>query len=283
MKKPPGGAGLGFRREIITALDALSNPAIDFFEIAPENWMRAGGRYAQQLRRYSERFPFVCHGLSLSLGGTQPLDVELLKSIKRFMATNDVALYTEHLSWCADEGHLYDLLPLPFNEDTVKWVAGRIRQAQDILGQQIGIENASTYFVAPGGAMSEAEFIAAVVAESDCLLHLDINNIYVNARNFGLEIDRYLETLPLDKLVYLHTAGHQINPDGLIIDTHGAAVIDPVWNLLEQVCAHPRSHAATLPICLERDFDFPPLAELLDEVAMIRAIQARTHRSERLP
>lgn len=273
MQKRPTGAGLGLRRELLAELNARPDAAIDFMEIAPENWIPAGGKHAKALRTYTERYPFVCHGLSLSLGGTQALDVDLLHATKQFMSTHGIALYTEHLSWCADDGHLYDLLPIPCTEEAVKWVASRIRQTQDLLEMQIGIENASYYFSPPGAEMNEAEFICAVIAEADCLLHLDVNNVYVNSMNFGFDARDYIHSLPLERLCYLHVAGHYVEDDGIIVDTHGAAVIDPVWALLQDVCAHPHSNAAGLPICLERDFNFPSLDALLAEVDKIRHLQ----------
>lgn len=275
MKRKLYGAGLGFRRELLPELKAHANPAVDFFEIAPENWINAGGRYARDLRQFTERFPFVCHGLSLSLGGTQALDVRLLKSIKMFMRDHGISLYTEHLSWCTDDGHLYDLLPIPCTEEAVSWVASRIRETQEILEMPIGIENASYYFVPPGAEMSEPEFINAIVKESDCLLHLDVNNVYVNSQNFGFDPLAYMTALPLDKLCYLHVAGHFIEDDGVIIDTHGADVIDPVWALLESVYDRADFLNADLPTCLERDFNFPTLENLLQEVNVIRALQSR--------
>jgi hypothetical protein len=181
------------------------------------------------------------------------------------------ALYTEHLSWCGDDSHLYELLPIPFSEDAVRWTAGRIRQAQDILGRRIGIENASYYIAPPGAEMSETEFIAAIVAEADCLLHLDVNNIYVNSCNFGFDPLSFLHALPLERTCYVHVAGHYVEPDGLLIDTHGAAVIDPVWTLL--AAAYERIGGG-VPTCLERDFNIPDLAQLTAEVGHIARLQA---------
>lgn len=249
---------------------------VDFFEIAPENWIHAGGRYARDLRQFTERYPFVCHGLSLSLGGTKALDISLLKNIKAFMREHSISLYTEHLSWCTDDGHLYDLLPIPCTEEAVKWVSHRIRETQELLEMPIGIENASYYFAPPGAEMTEAEFVQAIVTESNCLLHLDVNNVYVNSQNFGFDALAYINALPLEKLCYLHVAGHYVEDDGVIIDTHGADVIDPVWALLATVYNHPRCNlAAELPTCLERDFNFPTLETLLKEVRIIRTLQNR--------
>lgn len=272
----PGFAGLGFRREMLSDLRNINSPIdVDFFEIAPENWLSIGGRFARDLRELTERYPFVCHGLSLSVGGYTELDTLLLKNIKRFMQTHHIPLYTEHLSWCADDGHLYDLLPIPCTEGAVKWVANRIKQAQDILGMQIGIENASYYVAPPDADMTEAEFVSAIVKESGCYFHLDVNNVYVNSQNFNFDPIGYLASLPLDQVGYLHVAGHYVEDDGLIIDTHGAKVIDPVWQLLEKTYAMKRFDPMNTPTCLERDFNIPPLAELLDEVNTIRTIQAK--------
>jgi hypothetical protein len=265
------GAGLGFRRELIPDLKAGVPDAIDFFELAPENWAGMGGRSAKDLRHFTERHPFVCHGLSLDLGGPRPLDVELLTRIKRFMREHGIQLYTEHLSWCGDDGHLYDLLPIPCTSDAVKWVAGRIRQAQDILEMQIGIENASYYVAPPGAEMSETAFIRAVIEEADCLLHLDVNNIYVNSSNFGFDPVAFMDALPLERTCYLHMAGHYVEPDGILVDTHGAEVIDPVWALLDAAYAR----VGPLPTCLERDFNIPALAALVDEVKQIAVAQRR--------
>ncbi len=268
--KRPQGAGLGFRRELIPALKAGVPDAIRFFELAPENWAGMGGHSGKDLRHFTERHPFVCHGLSLSLGGPTPLDEALLRRIKAFMAEHGMGLYTEHLSWCSDDGHLYDLLPIPFTGDAVRWVAGRIRRAQDILEMKIGIENASYYVAPPGAEMSETEFIAAIIAEADCLLHLDVNNIYVNSRNFGFDPLAFMTALPLERTCYIHVAGHYTEPDGLLVDTHGAPVIDPVWSLLEE--AYRR--VGPVPTCLERDFNIPDLAELTAEVEVVAGILA---------
>lgn len=149
--REPSGAGLGFRRELLPAMEAGVPDSVAFFELAPENWAGTGGRQARQLRAYTERYPFVCHGLSLSLGGMRPLDTDLLRQIRRFMDSHGMALYTEHLSWSDDGRPLYDLLPLPWTWEAVRWTAARIRQAQDVLGMRIGIENASCYLL-PGAA-----------------------------------------------------------------------------------------------------------------------------------
>ncbi len=269
------GAGLGFRRDLLpelqVALQSGFPAAPDFFELAPENWIDLGGRYARDLRAFTERYPFVCHGLSLSLGGLTPLDEVLLRKIKAFMAEHRITLYTEHLSYCSDHGHLYDLLPIPPTEQAVKHVSARIRRAQDILEQRIAIENASYYVAAPIGEMDEPAFINAVLAEADCNLHLDVNNIYVNSVNFQFDPLDYLRRMPAERIVYMHMAGHYQEAPDLIIDTHGADVIDPVWQLLDAAYAM----LGVQPTCLERDFNIPPLSELMSEVTRIADIQSR--------
>ena len=271
--RSPSGAGLGFRRELLPALNTRVPDAIDFFELAPENWIDLGGLYARDLRRFTERHPFVCHGLSLSLGGPTPLDELLLTKIRQFMDTHGIALYTEHLSYCSDDGHLYDLLPIPFTEDAVKYVAARIRRAQDILERRIAIENASYYTPSPIAEMDEASFIRAILDEADCDLHLDVNNVFVNSVNHRYDPVAFLQTMPTERIVYMHMAGHYNEAPDLIVDTHGADVIEPVWSLLDTAY---RMHGVA-PTLLERDFNIPPLDELVCEVERIARIQ-RQHR-----
>ena len=263
-------AGLGFRRELIPALQQGVPFDIRFFEIAPENWAGMGGRSAHTLRSFTERFTFVCHGLSLSLGGPGALNEALLRRTRDFMRMHGITLFTEHLSWCADDSHLYDLLPIPMTEDAVRYTAERIVRAQDILGMRIGVENASTYIAPPCSDMSEPEFIHAVVERADCLLHLDVNNIYVNSCNFRFDPHAYLQQLPLERTCYVHVAGHYVEDDGLVVDTHGSDVIDPVWQLLREAYTQ-MDHV--VPTCLERDFNIPDLDILTQEVAQIARLQ----------
>ncbi len=277
MKTPrPTGAGLGFRRELLPELKTHVPDAIEFFEIAPENWIDMGGAYGRDLRGFTERYAFVCHGLSLSLGGPTPLDAVLLHKTRQFMDAHGIALFTEHLSYCSDDGHLYDLLPIPFTEEAVKYVAARIRRTQDILERRIAIENASYYTAAPIAEMDEASFIRAVLIEADCDLHLDVNNVYVNSVNHRYDPLEFIRSLPSKRIVYLHMAGHYNEADDLLVDTHGADVIDPVWALLD---ATYRIHGVT-PTLLERDFNIPPLSDLVREVEHIARIQNAHHRHE---
>ncbi|MDX9766271.1 MAG: DUF692 domain-containing protein [Ectothiorhodospiraceae bacterium] len=267
---PVRGAGLGLRRSLMADLAALEPLAVDFMEIAPENWVRVGGAYGRQLRAFTERHPFVAHGLSLSIGGPEPLDRELLTSIRELMRAHGMRCYSEHLSYSSFDGHLYDLMPIPFTEQAVHYTAARIREVQDFLGERIAMENVS-YYAAPGPEMREIDFINAVLDEADCGLLLDVNNIYVNSVNHGYDAVAFLEALPGERIMYGHVAGHYNEAEDLIVDTHGAAVIDPVWALLE----HAYAHFGPFPTLLERDFNFPPMSELLGEVAEIRALQER--------
>ncbi|WP_269791177.1 DUF692 domain-containing protein [Stenotrophomonas sp. Iso1] len=266
----PASAGLGLRRSLLDALQSAPDGAFDFLECAPDNWLGVGGRLGEALGELSRRHPLTCHGLSLSLGGPAPLDVGFLQRTRHFLDQHRVALYSEHLSWCSDDGHLYELLPLPFTEETVHYVAARIRQTQDILGRRIAVENAS-YYAVPAADMDEASFINAVLAEADCDLLLDVNNVYVNAINHDYDAREFLSMLPSARIASYHIAGHHDEADDLKIDTHGMPVKDDVWSLL--------SAAYTLhgvrPTLLERDFNFPPLAELLEELTEIRQRQHR--------
>jgi uncharacterized protein (UPF0276 family) len=266
--KAPDGAGLGLRRGLLAALESCPSGALDFLEIAPENWIGVGGPLGRRLRALTERHAFVCHGLSLSLGGPSPLDETFLMRLRRFLDEHGIAVYTEHLSACSDDAHLYDLMPIPFTEDAVDHCVARIQRTQDLLGRRIGIENVS-YYTPLGAAMGELEFINAVLAGADCELLLDVNNIHVNSINHGYDARAFLRGLPLERVSYIHVAGHYVEAPDLIVDTHGAPVIDPVFDLL----ADAYSLCGPVPTLLERDFNFPPLAELLGEIERIRGLQ----------
>jgi uncharacterized protein (UPF0276 family) len=266
---PLAGAGLGLRRTLLGPLSSRTTADVQFLEVAPENWIGVGGRLGRQLTAYAERFPLVCHGLSLSLGSTDPLDRELLAGIKGFLQRHRVLCYSEHLSYCSDQGHLYDLLPMPFTGEAVRHVAARIRQVQDVLERRIAIENVS-YYAAPLADMSEIEFLNAVLMEADCDLLLDVNNVHVNSVNHGYDAEDFLARIPGARIAYGHIAGHFVEAEDLLVDTHGADVIDPVWTLLQS--AYRRF--GVFPTLLERDFNLPPVELLLAEVAKIGAIQA---------
>jgi hypothetical protein len=245
-------------------------------EVAPENWIGVGGARGRAFRRLNERLPFVCHGLSLSLGAPEPLDETFVRRVRAFLDEHAIGMYSEHLSYCSEHGHLYDLMPIPFTEEAVEWVSGRIRRVQELLGRRIAVENIS-YYAAPAVELTELEFINAVVERADCDLLLDVNNIYVNSVNHRYDPKSFLDGLPADRVAYIHVAGHYHEANDLIIDTHGADVIDPVWDLLSSAYAK----LGPLPTLLERDFNFPPIDELLGEVDTIRRLQAAHARNRR--
>lgn len=264
---PLVGVGLGLRREFIdTFLSAETHP--DFIEIAPENWMGFGGRHAKLLAQCVEKAPLLCHGLSLSIGGPHPLNIEFIKQVKTFLQQYQVPIYSEHLSYTHDGGYLYDLLPIPMTEAAVKYVAERILRVQDILGQRLVIENVSTYLM-PNAEMTEAEFVREVIEQADCELLLDVNNVYVNSMNHGSDGYAFIQAMPKERIRYLHIAGHEQISENLLIDTHGAEICDPVWELLQytyQICG-------VKPTLLERDFNIPSWQQLQYELATIKKIQ----------
>lgn len=265
------GPGLGLRRALLGPFarepDALER--LGFLEAAPENWMHLGGRLGRVFRSYTEAYPFVCHGLSLDIGGPRPLNQEFLGHLRAFLDIHGIADYSEHLSACGDaRGHLYDLMPIPFTEEAVHYVADRVRQVQEALGRRLALENVS-YYAPLGGELDEATFIRAVLGEADCDLLLDVNNIVVNSVNHGYEPVKFLDALPLERVRYIHLAGHEEEAEDLRVDTHGRPVGEAAWELL--AVAYER--LGPVPTLLERDFNFPPLEELLQEVDRIRTLQ----------
>lgn len=267
---PVSGAGFGYRRCMADTLKQLDPAKVDFLEVAPENWMKLGGRHGKSFRQYTEQFPFIAHGLSLSIGSPSPLDVNFVKDLKVFLDEHNIRAYSEHLSYCSDDGHLYDLMPIPFTEEAVKHTAARIRQVQDILERPVAFENVSFYAM-PSHEMTELEFLLAVLEEADCKLLLDVNNIYVNSINHGYNANQFLESLPGERIMYIHIAGHYDEAEDLIVDTHGADVIEPVWKLLERTY----QLYGVIPTLLERDFNIPPLEELMVEVDKVRHYQQK--------
>ena len=270
--QPIQGAGLGLRRSMASQLSEATPDGIDFLEVAPENWIGLGGRFAKQLRAISERTPLITHGLSLSIGGPAPLDEDLVFAIKDFIDEHNVSHYSEHLSYTNDGGQLYDLLPMPFTEEAVTYTANRVKRVQEILGQKIALENVS-YYTTPKKHLSEIEFVTAVIEEADCDLLLDVNNVFVNSENHhDYEPIDFIKAMPKERVSYLHIAGHYYEEDGLIVDTHGADVIDPVWQLLEQTYGI----VGNKPTLLERDFNIPSIDTLMLELNEIRNFQSKT-------
>ncbi|MCF6264727.1 MAG: DUF692 domain-containing protein [Xanthomonadales bacterium] len=269
------GAGLGLRRALLGPFENQDLSPVSFMEVAPENWINVGGWRGKAFAEYAEKRPMILHGLSLSIGGPAPLDETFLAKVRQFMRLHKVPLYSEHLSYCTDNGHLYDLMPIPFTEEAVHYVAARIRRTQDIIEQRLVIENVS-YYAAPGQEMSEIAFINAVLEEADCDLLLDVNNVYVNSINHHYDPIAFLQALPGERIAYGHIAGHYNQAEDLIIDTHGAAVINNVWDLLGLAY----KAFGVFPTLLERDFNFPPVAELLAEVEQIVSIQNQWQKSD---
>lgn len=263
-----GKVGLGFRRDIA---DNFINSEIltpQFIELAPENWINMGGYWRKKLKAASEQYPITCHGLSLSIGSPDPIDFDWLKKVKLFLDEYNVQIYSEHLSFnSCSNAHLFDLLPIPFREDAVKHVSQRIREVQDFLERKIAIENVSYYTpVAP--EMTEEKFISDILEESDCQLLFDVNNVYVNAFNHNYNAKEFINSLPLDRVAYIHMAGHLKVDENTIIDTHGEPIIDPVYDLFDWAT----SKMQPVPVLLERDFNFPEMAELQMEIIQLQTI-----------
>ena len=275
MKYPVHGTGLGLKRTLMGPLAEDPPAQIDFLEVAPENWIGIGGKFGKQFRKFTEQYPFLAHGLSLSIGGPAPLDESFVRQVKTFLDEHNIRAYSEHLSYCSDGGHLYDLMPIPFTEEAVHYVADRIRQVQDILERRITMENIS-YYAAPGQEMTEIDFINAVLDEADCDLLLDVNNIYVNSINHRYDAEAFLKSLPAERITYFHIAGHYQEAEDLLVDTHGAPVIETVWDLLDKAY----QHFGVVPTLLERDFNIPPLAELLAEIDQIAETQKKWSQSD---
>ena len=272
---PVTSAGLGLRRPIADKLMADPPTDVDFMEVAPENWIHVGGALGKKFRWFTERYPFVIHGLSLSIGGPAPLDEQLVRDIKHFMADHGIRMYSEHLSYCGDDGQLYDLMPIPFTDEAVSYVAERVRRVQDILEQRIALENVS-YYTPTDTSLAEVDFLNAVLEEADCDLMLDINNIVVNSINHGYDPHEFMLKMPADRIRYFHIAGHLVEAEDLRVDTHGSAVDDQAWGLLADAYAH----FGPVPTLLERDFNFPPMDELIGEVRRIKEMQEQAKPAE---
>lgn len=266
---PASTVGLGYRRGLADAFDTTPTHNFDFIEVAPENWLEIGGPWHKRLRSVTERWPVTAHGLSLSIGSTDPLDIAFVKRIKTFLDDHNIASYTEHLSYCSAGGHMYDLMPIPFTAEAVKHTATRIRQVQDILQRKIALENISFYAM-PATDLTEIDFINAVLTEADCDLLLDVNNVYVNSINHRQYTPaEFIRAMPSSRVRCYHVAGHEQESPDLIIDTHGAPIIAPVWDVLTTTY-QTHGHRPTL---IERDFAFPLFAELVAEAAHVRTLQ----------
>ena len=265
-----GMVGLGLRREMLDELLERVPKQIDFLEVAPENWLKLGGRFKKQFKILIDANNFVCHGLSLSIGSPEPLDIEFIKSLKVFFDQHNIKMFSEHLSYCSGQGHMYDLMPIPFTEEAIAHVVPRIKQVQAILERPVAMENVS-YYGAPGQELTELEFTTEILEQADCKLLLDVNNIYVNSINHGYDANTFLAGLPTKRIAYGHVAGHYNEANDLIVDTHGADVIDPVWELLDKAY---KEHGV-FPTLLERDFNIPEINVLTKELDIIIQLQQK--------
>lgn len=269
---PLHGFGLGLRPQHYGDLLAGDTP-VDWLELLSENYMVAGGRPLHMLDQFAERWPLALHGVSLNIGGSDPLDRDYLAALARLVRRARPHIVSDHLCWSRHGGvQLHDLLPLPQTEATVHHVASRVRQVQDALGTQLVLENVSSYARFAGDTLGEAQFLAAIASESGCGLLLDVNNVYVNAHNHGLDAQAYLDTLPRDAVRQIHLAGHSADAlgSGLLVDTHDAPVSEAVWALYAQALRR----FGPVPTMIERDDHIPPLAELLAELDIARCIAA---------
>lgn len=262
--------GIGYRKDF--AEEFLQSDILkpSFIEVAPENWMGIGGYWKKQFMKILEQYPLFTHGLSLSIGSPDELDFVFLKKIKAFLKETNAKIYSEHLSYAkCDNAHLYDLLPLPFTNDAAKHVSERIKIVQDVLERKIAIEIVS-YYTTITPEISEIDFINTILEESDCELLLDVNNVYVNSFNHKYDAKAFIAQLPMDRVSYIHMAGHEKVSDTLIIDTHGEAIIDPVYNLFEYTIELLQRN---VPVLLERDFNIPEMQELQDEMNKLNRIK----------
>lgn len=267
--RPFLGYGLGLRTDHYqSVLD--ERPAVDWFEILTENYMVGGGKPLQVLDRIRADYPMVMHGVSLSVGGSDALDRDYLRELKALIARVEPRWVSDHLCWTGvDRRNLHDLLPLPYTGEAVRHVARRVAQVQDYLGRRILLENVSSYLTYRSSQMTEWEFLSAVAEQADCLILLDINNIYVSAHNHRFDPLDYLNAIDPQRVMQFHLAGHTWH-DSIIVDTHDQPVIDPVWTLY---AAAVRRFGAVSTM-IERDDNIPPLGELLAELDQARRIAA---------
>lgn len=269
-RSTPTGIGLGLRTSLLTEIQqGCADHEVAFLEVAPENYMRRGGPLPARLSSLVERFPLVSHGLMMSLGSTDPLDRDYLATLAHFTRMYRPQWHSDHLCWSGLGGTLmHDLLPLPFRHDTILRVADKLRFAQDALNVPMAIENISWYFQVGYPHYAETDFIAEILERSGCSLVLDVNNVFVNATNHGFDPLAWLAEIPLERVIQLHIAGHEVQEDGLIIDTHGDDVRTEVEDLLRWVI----TRKGPCPVLLERDANIPPLTVLLEEVARLNRV-----------
>ena len=270
-KLPALGFGLGLRTEHYNAI-LESKPNVDWFEVLSENYMIPGGKPLYYLDRIRENYPVVMHGVSLSIGSTTPFDADYLRDLKKLADRIQPAWISDHLCWTGVHGqNIHDLLPLPYTEETAQHVAERVGIVQDYLGRRILLENVSSYASYVDSTMTEWEFITEIAEKADCLLLLDVNNIYVSSYNHQFDAKAFIDGVPKNRVQQIHLAGHQNNGD-YIIDTHDAPVIDPVWDLYEYAI----SRFGAISTMIERDDHIPELGVLVEELQIARDIAAKS-------
>ncbi len=272
------GYGAGLRRPHYAEV-AGGRPRMDWFEIVSENFMVAGGPALKTLERVRANYPVVMHGVSLSIGSTDPLDRDYLRQLAELARRIEPAWISDHLCWTGAAGrNLHDLMPMPFTEETVAYTAGRLRTAQDILGRRIAIENVSSYLTYTASSMAEWEFVAAVADAADCAILLDINNIYVNAFNHRFDPYAYVDAIPRERVVQFHLAGHS-DYGTYLLDSHDHPICDGVWELFDYAVGR-FGEASTL---IEWDDRIPPFATLAaaadESRSRARAVLSRRVRS----
>jgi uncharacterized protein (UPF0276 family) len=269
MSRTVTGIGIGLRYDLATELLERRPDAVSWVEIHPENYVDRGGRYQEMLELARRDWPVVTHGLSTCLGALEPFDANYLRQLGTFLSEFEIPWHSEHLCLGGVDGHFFhDLLPLPFTEEAAAVASRRLTEVRDAIGTPLALENVSYY--APQGAdgLEEADFVVEVLEQADAKLLLDVNNIYVNGRNFGFDPKAYIDKIPKERVVQIHVAGHHVRDDGLRIDTHGEPVPDDVYELL----AHTLRKMGPVPVLLERDNNIPPLDTLLAEVDSLWAI-----------
>jgi len=265
--KPFLGYGLGLRPEYYDTI-VETRPDVDWFEILSENYMVDGGKPLHFLDQVRDNYPVVMHGVSMSIGSTDPLNKEYLKRLKQLIARVEPRWISDHLCWTGQGGqNLHDLMPLPYNEEAIAHVVDRVQQVQDYLGQQLLLENVSSYVTYVQSEMTEWEFYSEIAERADCLMLFDVNNIYVSARNHGFDPLDYIRGVPADRVWQCHLAGHSDYGD-YVIDTHDHPVVQPVWELY----AEALKQFGPVSSMIERDDQFPPFEELLDELGKMRRI-----------
>lgn len=263
------GVGLGLRREHYGSLLSNLPSELQWFEVAPENYMEIGGKVYRDFCELAERIPIVAHSVSMSLGSLDPLNKTFLKQLKKFIRTHKIPIASDHICFSSYKGIQFDdLVPLPFTWETVRHISKRIRQVQDFLEIPYAVENVSSYVPVGKAEMTEWDFVRAVVEESGAGLLLDVNNIYVNSVNFGFDPELYLKAMPLDKIAYVHVAGHLRKRKNFILDTHGSEIINPVWKILDRLAEMTEVPA----VMIERDANIPPLEDILEEIRHIQKI-----------